>query len=336
MRIKIPLIVLVFCLALVLLVPTPRAQDPAPAAPPPPPAGPTVGLSLIVTDKDNKGVTSIRKDQVRVLEDGVEQTVLSVEADERPVDYVIVFDASGSTKRFLLAILDAAKLLIQNRRPEDQVAIVRFVNSDTIEKVHEFSSDVTALLKDLDSSAYVSGGMSAVVDALYLSTQFVAEQNKANDARRKAVVVITDGEDRSSYYTQEKLVKLLRETGAQVFLVGLVIDLDQQGSFARSSPRSKAEKLLNTVAEESGGRVFYPTDKKELVEAATQIILDLRAQFRIKYQSTQDASKKGFRKVDVKFVPAPGDEKRNFVTPPGYFVGPPPPSDKKPEKKKKS
>ena len=335
MRIKIPLIVLVLCLALTLVVPTPRAQDPAPPTPPPP-AGPMVGLSLIVTDKDGKGVNTIRKDQVRVLEDGVEQTVLGVEADERPVDYVIVFDASGSTKRFLLAVLDAAKLLIQNRRPDDQVAIVRFVNSDTIEKVHEFSSDVTALLKDLDSAAYVSGGQSAVVDALYLSAQYVAEQNKANEGRRKAVVIMTDGEDRSSYYTQEKLVKLLRETGAQVFVVGLVIDLDQEGSFTRSSPRQKAEKLLNTVAEESGGRVFYPKDKKELVEAATQIILDLRAQFRIKYQSTHDASKKGFRKVDVTFVAAQGDEKRNFVTPSGYFVGPPTPPDKKSEKKKKS
>jgi Ca-activated chloride channel family protein len=294
-----------------------------------------VGLSLIVTDKDGKGVNSIRKDQIRVLEGGVEQTVLGIEPDERPVDYVIAFDASGSAKRFLLAVLESAKLLIQNRRPEDQVAIVRFVNSETIEKVHEFSSDVTALLKDLDSSAYVSAGQSAVIDALYLSAQYVDEQNKANDGRRKAVVVMTDGEDRSSYYTQDKLVKLLRETGAQVFLVGLVIDLDKEGSFTRASPRHKAEQLLKTVAEESGGRVFYPTDKKELVEATTQIILDLRAQFRIRYQSN-NAAKKGFREVEVKFVPAQGDEKRNFVTPSGYFVGPRTPADKKPEKKKKS
>ena len=331
MRIKTLLLVVLLCLA---SVQTPRAQDSAPA--PPPAAGPMVGLSLIVTDKDGKSVDTIRKDQIRLVEDGVEQTLLGIEADERPVDYVIAFDASGSTKRFLLAVLDVAKLLIQNRRPEDQVAIVRFVNSDTIEKVHEFSSDVTSLLKELDSSAYVGGGQSAVVDALYLSAQYVAEQNKANDARRKAVVILTDGEDRSSYYTQEKLVKLLRETGAQVFLVGLVVDLDQQGGFARLSPRYKAEKLLNTVAEESGGRAFYPTDKKELVEAATEIILHLRAQFRIKYQSTRDASKNGFRKVDVKYVAAPGDEKRNLITPRGYFVGPRTPPDKKSEKKKKS
>ena len=330
MRIKTLLLVVLLCLA---SVPSPRAQDPAPA---PPPAGPMVGLSMIVTDKDGKGVDTIRKDQIRVIEDGEEQTVLGIEADERPVDYVIALDSSGSTKRFLPAVLEVAKLLIQNRRPEDQVAIVRFVNSDTIEKVHEFSIDVTSLLKELDSSAYVGGGQSAVVDALYLSAQYVAEQNKANDARRKAVVILTDGEDRSSYYTQEKLVKLLRETGAQVFLVGLVVDLDQQGSFVRSSPRYKAEKLLNTVAEESGGRVFYPIDKKELVEAATEIILHLRAQFRIKYQSTRDASKNGFRKVDVKYVAAPGDEKRHLITPRGYFVGPGTPPEKKSEKKKKS
>lgn len=327
MRTKIPLFALMLYLA---LVHTPRAQDPSP---PPPPAGPMVGLSLIVTDKDGKGVNSIRKDQIRVVEEGAEQTVVAIEADERPVDLVIVLDSSGSLHRLFAAALEAAKLFIVNRRPQDHLALVRFISSDRIEKVEEFSTDRDALLKGLEGS-YLEGGQSAVIDAFYLSAQYVDEYNKSNDGRRKVVVIITDGEDRNSYYSQEKLVKLLRETGVQVFILGLVVDLDTQGSMMRLSPRAKAEKLLTTVAEESGGRVFYPRDKKELADAAAQIILDLRAQFRIKYQSTRDASKNGFRKVDVKFVAAQGDEKRNLVTPRGYFVGPRTPA--KSEKKKKS
>jgi hypothetical protein len=112
-----------------------------------------------------------------------------------------------------------------------------------------------------------------------------------------------------------------------------VLELDKEAGLIRLSPRQKAEKLLNDVAEESGGRVFFPAKKQQLVDAAAQIILDLRAQFRIKYQSTH-VSKKGFRKVEVKYVAAQGDEKRNLITPRGYWFGPRTPA--KSEKKKKS
>lgn len=329
MRTKIPLIVLIFSLA---FVPTPRAQDPTPAPAPPSPAGPMVGLSMIVTDKDGKGINTIRKDQIRVSEDGDQQTVLGIEADERPVDYVILIDSSGSLHKLFASALDAAKLLILNRRQQDQIALLRFAGSDHIEKVLEFSADNQALLKQLDTS-YLEGGQSAVVDALYLSAQYVDEYNKSNEGRRKIVITITDGEDRNSYYSQDQLTKLLRENGVQMFILGLVVELDKEAGLIRLSPRAKAEKLLTTVAEESGGRVFYPANKEQLVDATAQIVLDVRAQFRIKYQST-NASRKGFRKVDVKYVPAQGDEKRKLITPSGYFVGPRTPA--KSEKKKKS
>jgi Ca-activated chloride channel homolog len=332
MRFTSLLIVVILCVA---VVSTPRAQDPAPPTPPPPPAMPRpfVTLSMIVTDKDSKGVNAIRKDQIRVFEDKDEQKVLSIDADERPVDYVLVLDSSGSLHKLFASELEAARLFILDRRPEDQIAIVRFVSSKTVEKVQEFSTDREVLLKAIDGS-YLEGGQSAVIDALYLTTQYVDEYNKANEGRRKAVVVITDGEDRSSYYKQEQLMTLLRETGVQVFILGLVVGLDQQGGFIRVSPRSKAEKFLTTVAEESGGRVFFPKDKQELVAAAGEIVLDLRAQFRINYQSTHDAAKKGFRRVEVKFIAAEGDEKRKLVTPPGYFFGPRTPPAKSDKKKK--
>jgi Ca-activated chloride channel homolog len=325
MRMKCLIVVVLLCVA---LVPSARAQ--APAAP----AGPVVALSMIVTDKDNKGVNTIRKEQIRVFEEGTEQTLLSIEADERPVDYVIALDSSGSLNRLFGSALEAAKVIIVNRRPEDQIAFVRFVGHDNIEKVQEFSTDRDVLLKALDGS-YLERGQSAVIDALYVSTQYVDEHNKANENRRKVLVVITDGEDRNSYYKQPDLIKLLHETGVQVFALGLVSELDNQGGFSRLSSRQRAEKLLMAVAAESGGRVLFPTSKQELVAGAGEIILDLRAQFRIKYQSNRDASKKGFRKVEVKFVAAEGDEKRKLVTPAGYFVGPRTPAAKT-EKKKKS
>ena len=293
-----------------------------------------VGVSMIVTDKDGKGVNSIRKDQISVSEDGDQQTILSIDADERPVDCVLLIDASGSFRPLINSALEAAKLFIVNRRPDDQISIIRFVSSDIVENTQEFTTDNTLLLKALDQ-IYLQKGQSAVVDALYIGADYVTKHNKENDGRRKVVVIFSDGEDRNSYYKQEQLLKLLRETGVQVFILGFVSELDKQGSFTRPGARDRAEKLLTAVAHETGGRVFFPTDKKELTDSAAQIILDIRAQFRIKYQSTR-AAKNGYRKVDVKYVAAQGDEKRNLITPRGYFVGPRTPPDKKSEKKKKS
>lgn len=289
-----------------------------------------VSLSLIVTDKDNKGVNSLSKDQVRIVEDKTDQTILSIEPDERPVDLVIALDSSGSFRTLMPAALESARLMIVNRRPDDRIAIVRFVSSSIIEKVQEFTADGDVLLKAIDKF-YVEKGQSAVIDALYVSTQFVAEHNNSNENRRRVVAIITDGEDRNSYYKEEQLLKLLREQGVQVFILGLTSELEADARFARPGSRAKAEKLLTHVAEESGGRVLFPKDKTALVESTAQVIFDLRAQFRVKYQSTNTDTKPGFRKVEVKFV-ATDSEKRKLLAPPGYYFGPRPPVTK-PEKK---
>ncbi|HEX6043444.1 MAG TPA: VWA domain-containing protein [Pyrinomonadaceae bacterium] len=293
-----------------------RAQQPQP-----------VTLSMIVTDNKNKSVNSIRKDQVHVFEGKVEQTLLSIEPDERPIDYGILIDASGSFRRWINPALDVLTLIIKNRRPSDEIFIERFVSSDKIENYREFTTDSAALIKSLDGF-YVESGQSAVVDALYMGVVHVDEHNKSNDGRRKAVVILTDGEDRNSFYKQETLIQLLRETGVQVFVLGLVDDLSNQSPYSKPGARDRAEKLLRTVANESGGRVFFPRDREELVNAATEIIMDLRGQFRIRYQST-NVAQNGFHEVDVKFASTDGEKRRLFV-PSGYFVGP-----RTPEKQEK-
>ena len=288
-----------------------------------------VSLSMIVTDKNNKGVSSIRKEQIHVFEDKVEQELLAVEPDERPVDCGIVIDASGSFRRLIVSSLESVRLIIKNKRPADEVFIERFISSDKIEKYRDFNTDGDVLIKSLENFK-LEGGQSAVIDALHMAVRYVDEHNKGNEGRRKVVIIITDGEDRNSFYKQEDLVKLLRETGVQVFALGLVTELDRDAGFINRSPLEKAEKLLKTVAAESGGRVFFPKDKQQLIDSTTQIILDLQAQFRIKYKSTRDASRNGFHEAEVKFVSTDG-EKRELVVPRGYFVGPRTP--KKEEKK---
>lgn len=308
---------LIALIALIILLVIPQgffAQDP----PAPRPSGPTVDLSLIVTDKDGKPITRIAKDEIRIFEDNVEQSVLSVEADDRPIDYGLIMDSSASLRFLMAAAVEAAKMIITNRRGSDEIFIEGFVSSDKIHTIHEFSTDSNALLESL-KLIRIDGGQSAVIDALYLAAQHVAEHNKTVPNRRKALVIITDGEDRISYYKLNDLKKLLLEKGIQVFAIGLVIDLSKESGYVVKSPREKAEKLLNTITEETGGRVFYPKTGPELTVASAEIIAHLRAQFRVTYQSSESRTK-GLRKVEVKLT-SPSGERRNAITRRGYYSG---------------
>lgn len=277
------------------------------------PAGPTVELSLIVTDSAKKSIDTIQKEHVHVVEDKVEQRVLRIERDQRPVDCVLAIDSSNSLRRLMAATLDAAKLIIMNRRPEDEILVMRFISSDKIDKLMDFTRDQMALLVAL-TQIRIEGGQSAVIDALYIaSANAFADAGKTGKDRRKVVVIITDGEDRNSYYKQEALIKMLRQSDVQIFALGLVIDLDKESGLMRKSPREKAENLLQTVTSETGGRAFFPKDKTELIDSMAQIITDLHGQFRLTYQSA-NGEKKGFRKLEVK-VDSPAGEKRNAIVP---------------------
>ncbi|HJT67312.1 MAG TPA: VWA domain-containing protein [Pyrinomonadaceae bacterium] len=279
-------------------------------------AGPTIQLSLIVTDAKNKSLNAIKKADVRLIEDKVEQTVLSVEPDERPVDCGIVIDASGSFRRLIASTIEAAGNIVANRRPTDEIFIERFISSDKIQKLQDFTSEEQPLLDAL-KLIKIEGGQSAVIDAIYTAAQYTAD-HKRNTDRRKALVVFTDGEDRNSFYNREKLLALLHQENVQVFVVGLIVDLNNEAGLVRASPRERAQKLLNSIAEQTGGRVFYPKDKPELIAAVVQIIHDLHGQFRITYQSS-NSGKKDLREVEVKLALPPG-EKRNAIVPRSYQV----------------
>ena len=278
------------------------------------PSGRTVELGMIVTDSNKKAIDKIQKEDVRVIEDKTEQTVLSVDRDDRPIDLVLAIDSSGSVRSLFPTVLESARVIVANRRPEDEILVERFIGSEKIESMQDFTRDGKLLLTAIDKF-FIEKGQSAVIDALYVAANAFAKFNKTGTDRRKVVVIITDGEDRNSFYKQEQLVKFLHQTDVQVFALGLVTELDKQAGLIRLSPRDKAEKLLQTVTSETGGRVFFPRNKTELLDSLQQLITDLRGQFRITYQPAKE--KKGFRKVEVKLV-SPNGEKRTAIVPRGY------------------
>lgn len=302
--------------------PTPQEQD-----------APLVKLSLIVINQANHSLDNVTKDEIQVVEDKIPQTIAVFSRDERPVDYGVAIDASGSLRNVLGSVVAAAKSIVNNNRDGDEIFLERFISRDKIETTQEFTSDKAVLVKSLDQ-IYVEGGQSAVVDGVYLAVKHIAEHRPGPD-RRHALILLTDGEDRASFYSQSQLLQLIREKDVQVFAIGIVGQLDNRAAKNKLSQREKAENLLRTVAQETGGRVFFPNNMTEVGQAVAEIVHDLRGQYTIAYKSTGNQSKEKFRAVEVTIADAPGREKLTVVTRTGYFVSPPTSSLEETKKKKK-
>ena len=292
----------------------------------------TMELSLIVTDASGHSVDTVRQENIRLLEDGIPQTLTSFSVDHRPVDYGIAFDRSGSFRRVVQEAIDAAKSIVKNNRPDDETFLETFVHSDKIETLVEFTRDEADVLDGFDS-IYVEGGQSAISDAVYLAVEHIAKRPAGTKHRRQALVLITDGEDRSSYYQQPALEKLLTETDVQIFVIGFVSEVKTNPTAQERKQgfrsRDEATALLTRMAELTGGRVFFPEGFVELNRAAVEIDRDLRSQYRIAYQPAQ-WRKPGLHHITVE-ITTPGNEKLTAITRPGYFVpSAEPTKDKKP------
>jgi Ca-activated chloride channel homolog len=235
--------------------------------------------------------------------------------EEVPVTYGLAVDTSGSLRSQIQSVIDAARVIIASNKRGDETFIERFISSDKIETVQDFTADRNLALDGLDS-LYVEGGQTAVIDGVYLAAEHVAEYKKGdqNDRRRRALIVITDEEDRNSFYKQEQLFSRLREEDVQIYVIGFVNELEKEGGLVRKSPREKAVNLLNRLVTETGGRAFFPQSLSDLPQIANEIIRDLRTQYVVAYNPTNKARDGSYRSIKVTVAEDAGREKRIALT----------------------
>lgn len=288
-----------------------------------------VTLNVRVIDRNNRPIDNVRQNEFHVFEDGVPQPIESFTREEVPIGYGLAVDTSGSLRAQLQSVIDAGKTIINSNKPGDETFLVRFISSDKIETVQDFTSNKDYLMDGLDD-LYVEGGQTAIIDAVYLTAEHVAEYKKGdnNDRRRRALIVITDGEDRSSFYSQEKLFARLREEDVQIYVIGFVNELDKEGGLIRKSPRDKAVNLINKLATETGGRAFFPQSLSELPQIANEIVRDLRTQYVLAYNPTNKLRDGSFRSIKVAVDDASSRDKRIALTRNGRVApkGEPPPA----------
>jgi Ca-activated chloride channel homolog len=274
-----------------------------------------VQLHVRVIDRNNKPINNVPESDFHVFEDGVPQTIETFTREEVPISYGLAVDTSGSLRTQLQSVIDAGKTIINSNKGGDETFLVRFISSDKIETVQDFTDNKELLMDGLDSF-FVEGGQTAIIDAVYLSAEHVSEYRKGDegDRRRRALIVITDGEDRNSFYKQEQLFAKLREEDVQIFVIGFVNELDKDAGLIRKSPREKAVGLINKLASETGGRAFFPDSVAELPQIANEIIRDLRTQYVISYNPTNKAQDGTYRAIKVTVNQPSNSEKRIALT----------------------
>jgi Ca-activated chloride channel family protein len=178
-------------------------------------------------------------------------------------------------------------------RPGDEFFVVQFREKANL--VEEFTTNFNEVEDALDDLVANEG--TALLDAIFVSADYAFKEAKS---RRKALVVISDGDERDSFYKSDKLMKHIQELDVQVYLVGFPGEMNDPDGKFKSSVQSRAVKLMDEIAEESGGRAFFPSGLFEVKMITEEIGNDLHSQYTIGYFSSNDKHDGSWRKVQVK------------------------------------
>ena len=294
-------------------------------------------LPFTVTDKERRFITTLRAEDVRVLEDGVPQTLFTFQREtDRPLAIAFLIDVSASQETTLPDEKAAARLFIENviRSNRDQVAILPFTGLAYLEQ--DLTRDLLSVYRVLQrvevaAPAYfgsgrpltgiVTGpglpatppeGSTAIWDAVSLTSNNVL--TKAPGLRRRAIILLSDGVDTTSRLSKKEAVNRALAAETVVYVIGIG---DRKNIPEGVDPRGD----LREIAERTGGRAFFPDKKFDLNAAFAEIERELRTQYLIAYSSTNKKHDGGYRKITVEIAnPDLRKQKLLLRHRPGYFA----------------
>ncbi|MGH9327071.1 MAG: VWA domain-containing protein [Terriglobia bacterium] len=275
-----------------------------------------VVLHATVTNKKGRMIDDLGESSFRVFEDGVPQKLSVFSHSDVPVTMGIVIDDSGSMRDKRPAVNAAALDFVKTSNPDDQVFVVNFNDVYYLDTPGNFASDMAQLRAALDKID--SRGGTALYDATYASLDHL----KLGNRDKKVLLVITDGDDNSSRYTFDQLIRYAEKSNAEIYTIGLLGD-DQSGGglfHIHSGGDRHAEKILKELADATGGRPYFPKSLNQVNQVCEHIAHVIRDQYTLAYYPTNPARDGTFRTVRIEAF-LPGTRKRLIVhTKPGYFA----------------
>jgi VWFA-related protein len=283
-------------LALFLLTPILSAQAPTRASPQPPifPVEiEVINLNLSVTDGRNHYVTDLKDKDFAVFEDGVRQELTLFTHENLPISLAVLIDVSASMDEKLPAARQAAIRFIKTLRPQDSAEIVQF--NDRATTLQDFTSDHALLEKAINSTQ--AAGPTALHNTIYIALKDLGKQKKAGELRRRAIVLLTDGEDTASLVSDEQVLELARKTEIGIYCVSLRPNRPQDRTRLAFS---QAEYLLTALSRETGGQVHFPNSLSELDTVYDRIAEELRTQYSLGYVSSNRRRDGKWRRIVVR------------------------------------
>jgi Ca-activated chloride channel family protein len=254
-----------------------------------------VPIPVTVTDPLNRFVTGLERQHFRLFEDKVEQKISYFSSEDAPISIGIVFDTSGSMGAKLVKSRQAVAQLLRTANPEDEFFLVQFNDRPTL--AIGFTRDTDEIQNHL--TFIESKGRTALLDSIYLALN---QMKKAHNPR-KALVVISDGGDNSSRYTEAEIRDLVREADVQIYAIGIYEPLAARG---RTAEEMAGPSLLSEIAEQTGGRHFPVDNLSDLPDVAERIGIELHNQYVLFYAPTNAVKDGKYRHVQVKLVQPKG------------------------------
>ena len=285
-------------------------------------------------DKHKRFVNSVRREDIRVLEDGQPQEVFTFQQNtDLPLSLAILIDTSGSEERTLPDEKAAARAFIESvvRPDKDEAAIVSFTGEVTLEQ--GFTGNIERIRRAIERvefvppSGYIGGGVvvgstppisdtnqmlagsTAIWDAVWATSNELLAESAENS--RRAIILLTDGEDTISQVKMHEAITRAQKADAFIYAIGI-------GDMYRGGVD---EGALRKITEQTGGRAYFPRSERELREAFTQIQRDLREQYLVAYSPSNKARDGSYRRVEIEIVNSElrkQNLKLNYR--PGYFA----------------
>lgn len=270
-------------------------------------------ILFTAVDKNKRFITEMRKEDIRIMEDGAAQEIFSFERQtNRPLSLALLIDTSISEERTLPAEKRAAAAFVDSviRPDKDEVAVISFTGESTLEQ--GLTGNVSRIRRALERvefvppAGYIGGGTvagtppisgtnqsiagsTAIWDSVWVTSEDVLSQT--SDKTRRAIILLTDGQDTSSRKKMDEAIERAIKNDVVVYAIGIG-DIEYGIN----------EGSLKKIAERTGGRAFFPDDETELRAAFSQIQLELRSQFLVAYSPTNKNRDGSFRKVQIEIA----------------------------------
>ena len=263
-------------------------------------------VPVTITDPMNRLVTGLEQNDFFVYENNSQQKLKTFSCEDAPVSIGIIMDLSGSMTSKLIRSRDSILQFMKTANPQDEFFVIGF--NDRPELIEDFTSSIEDIEARLQTVR--AGHRTALLDAIY----YGMDKMKTARNERKALLVVSDGGDNRSRYTEGEVKAQVRESDVEIYSIGIF------DPYAPTTEERMGPVLLNDLSEETGGRMFRVDDLADMGDIAVKISTELRNQYVLGYNPSSMQRDGKWRKVKVKLVPPQGLPPLTVHARTGYYA----------------